>query len=353
MRQNKRDDFDFNIKIHLFNFKNGVLNLKNKQFGEHKKEFFQTIQFNYDYDDKALFPSWLKFIADLQLEQSAIDRLQEWAGYCLFPVVKIQKCLFIKGEGANGKSVFLETLAAMLGNVSHLEISEMLEKHKVGELEGKLANICTDIETSKIINSRFKKIVSGETVTAEPKYIRPYEFHPFAKILFSANDYMPTKDRSHGFFRRFDIIEFSRTFTEKEQNPNLLKELEAELPGIFNWALAGLMRLERNGWELTFSQSFQNCHEELKQALNPVKQFIDEFTGKPDNLPGIETSIFREKYKTWCEINGYKPSNDANLGKEIKRLGYKKIRLTQKNGKRPHAYEGLFIKYDESHSWKF
>ena len=86
-------------------------------------------------------------------------------GYCLLPKVigTLQKSLFFIGEGYNGKSVFLETIASVLDNVSHLELSELFDRFKVAEIEGKWANVCTDVETSKIMDARFKKIVAGET----------------------------------------------------------------------------------------------------------------------------------------------------------------------------------------------
>ena len=73
-------------------------------------------------------------------------------------------------------------------------------------------------------------------------------FNSLAKILFSANDFIPTKDRTHDFYRRFDILRFNRIFKSEEQKPELLQELKKEVSGIFNWALEGLERLsQQNG----------------------------------------------------------------------------------------------------------
>ena len=106
-------------------------------------------------------------------------RLQEWVGYCLLPQVigTLQKSLFFIGEGSNGKSVFLETIASILDNVSHLELSELFDRFKIAEIEGKLANICTDVETSKVMDARFKKIVAGE----------PNQLKENLRILFSSS----------------------------------------------------------------------------------------------------------------------------------------------------------------------
>ena len=198
----------------------------------------------------------------------------------LLPIAKSNwnpsKVFVFVGEGANGKSVFLETISTVLDNVSHLELSEMFERFKMAELEGKLANICTDVDTSKVMDARFKKIVAGETQTVERKFKPPYDLKPFAKILFSANDFIPTKDRTHGFYRRFDIVRFNKIFKPEEQNPELLQELKNEIHGIFNWALEGLERLSKQEWKMTRSIFMDSCHDEFRRSTNPLQIFIEE-----------------------------------------------------------------------------
>ena len=166
-------EFHFNREPIVLNFTNGTLDLNEGEFsGSHRRELFQNIQFPYDFNRDSLCPNWDLFLESLEFDPDTLSRLQEWAGYCLLPMVKgtLQKSLFLIGEGANGKSVFLETLAAVLDNVSHLELSELFDRFKIAELEGKLANICTEVETSKVMDIRFKKIVAGEKQSAERKF---------------------------------------------------------------------------------------------------------------------------------------------------------------------------------------
>ncbi len=59
-----------------------------------------------------------------------------------------------------------------------------------------------------------------------------------------------TRDRSHAFFRRIDIVDFKRIFKEEEQDKDLKNKLRAEIPYIINWALKGLMSLRKNNLEI-------------------------------------------------------------------------------------------------------
>ncbi len=344
-------DFQFNREPMILNFTNRTLDLNEGSIsGIHRRELFQNIQFPYDFNRDAHCPNWNLFLESLEFDSDTLKCLQEWAGYCLLPIVQgtLQKSLFFIGEGANGKSVFLETLAAVLDNVSHLELSELFDRFKIAELEGKLANICTDVETSKVMDARFKKIVAGEPQSAERKFKEPFEFEPFAKILFSANDFIPTKDRTHGFYRRFDILKFNRIFKTEEQKPELLQELKDEVPGIFNWALEGLERLSQQKWIMTKSSYMDNCHNEFRRATNPLQLFIEEECVVEGNAT-VDSNELRSSYKRYCEDKGYKILSDNKLGQELKRLGINKTRIRKEEG-RIILYEGIQLLSGSVHS---
>ena len=344
-------EFKFNREPMIINFTNGTLELREGEFsGSHRRELFQNIQFPYDFNRDLHCPNWNLFLESLEFDPDTLSRLQEWAGYCLLPMVQgnLQKSLFFIGEGANGKSVFLETLAAVLDNVSHLELSELFDRFKIAELESKLANICTDVETSKVMDARFKKIVAGEPQSAERKFKEPFEFQPFAKILFSANDFIPTKDRTHGYYRRFDILKFNRIFKTEEQKPELLQELKEEVPGIFNWALEGLDRLSQQNWIMTKSSYMENCHNEFRRATNPLQLFIEEECVVEGNAT-VDSNELRSSYKRYCEDKGYKILSDNKLGQELKRLEINKSRIRSEEG-RISIYEGIRLLSGSVHS---
>jgi putative DNA primase/helicase len=344
-------EFQFNRDPMVLNFINGTLDLNNGEFIKvHRRELFQNIQFPYGFNRDSHCPNWNLFLESLEFDLDTLSKLQEWAGYCLLPMVQgtLQKSLFLIGEGANGKSVFLETLAAVLDNVSHLELSELFDRFKIAELEGKLANICTDVETSKVMDARFKKIVAGEPQSAERKFKEPFEFQPFAKILFSANDFILTKDRTHGYYRRFDILKFNRIFKTEEQKPDLLQELKEEVPGIFNWALEGLERLSQQNWIMTKSSYMENCHNEFRRATNPLQLFVEEECVVEGNAT-VDSNELRSSYKRYCEDKGYKILSDNKLGQELKRLEINKSRIRSEEG-RISIYEGIRLLNGSVHS---
>ena len=62
-------------------------------------------------------PLWREFLARVTSEDAALQKyLQRVAGYCLTGHTHEHAIFFLYGTGANGKSVFVNTLAGMMGD---------------------------------------------------------------------------------------------------------------------------------------------------------------------------------------------------------------------------------------------
>jgi hypothetical protein len=88
----------------------------------HSPNWFSPVCLPFNYDVDADFPEWSKFLKrNLDGDQDRSDLLQEWFGYHLAPLVRMQEFMLMEGEGSNGKSVVSAVLGGKLGseNVSH------------------------------------------------------------------------------------------------------------------------------------------------------------------------------------------------------------------------------------------
>ena len=102
----------------------GLLTRKEHHLLPHTPAWFSTICLPYNFDPIADCPRWKNtLVHNLEGDQERMALLQEWAGYLLLPDTSQQKFLVLEGEGANGKSVYMAGLEAMLGteNVSHVQ----------------------------------------------------------------------------------------------------------------------------------------------------------------------------------------------------------------------------------------
>jgi putative DNA primase/helicase len=151
----------------------------------------------------------------------------------------------------------------------------------------------------------FKTIVSGDRINAERKHQDPFDFRPYARMLYSCNELPESKDQTHAFYRRWIIIPFERTFVKGENaDPELRDKLTtpAELSGIFNKALEGLHRL----WErerFTEPAQVREALQRYKRQNDTVAAFIEECC-RLDGTASISKENFWQAYRTWCRDQG-------------------------------------------------
>lgn len=310
---------EFNINKKILNFPNGELEVQSGELKNHTRSNYSTIQMNYSFDGKAECPQWLQFIEDItDGSRDRADLLQEMFGYCLTNDVRYQKCFYLIGDGANGKSVLLNTLEALIGeaNTSHVEIAFLNSDFQRIKLANSMVNICNDIKTDVAgTGSFFKAIVTGDTISGCFKGKDFFDFKPTCKMVFAANNMLSTRDIDNGFLRRICFINFPVTFVndprfinERKRDPELQKKLFKELPGILNWSLAGLKALTANG-HFTSTTDQEKLIRELEMINDPIAAFVDEeIAPYPDRFVAMQK---RENiysiYKKWCSESNSMP----------------------------------------------
>jgi putative DNA primase/helicase len=314
--------------------KNGTLditNIENPIFynNQYFKDDYCTIQLNINYNEEALNNAhkWEYYLnSTFENDQERINLIGEILGYCLTPSCKYQKAFMFVGEGSNGKSVLLDIIDYIWGskNVSDVEINDLNRAFARISLFGKLINKSSEIGTNIKDNIYFKKIATGDMMDGEYKGKDKLSFVNTAKLIFAMNDLPICKDKSDGFYRRLIIIPFNKKFKGSAIDVDLSEKLKLEADGIFMFALKGLQRLNlQKGF--TKSIEVDNKIEEYKAESNPVFQFItDNYVINNDENKYILSNGLYEHYVVWCKSNGYKPLNNVNFGKELKRLNYNK-----------------------------
>src|SRR5215813_1784347 len=108
---------DFDSDQWFLNLENGTLNLKNGQLKQHRREDLITNLAPVAYNEKALCPTWDKFLADIMDSDNDLIRfLQKVVGYSLTGSTSEQVFFILYGTGANGKSTFINTIHKLLGS---------------------------------------------------------------------------------------------------------------------------------------------------------------------------------------------------------------------------------------------
>lgn len=298
------------IKQEKFN-KTGYLNFDLGEFDpitqtmhEHSKDHYSTLRMPYPFHHSAKCELWLKTINEIfEGDIDKINLLQEFFGYCLTRDVRHEKALLLIGESRTGKSTILETISAVMGgnNISAVPLSEIFNPQYSPLLMNKLVNIDTDV-SSKADNyeAQFKKITSGESINCNPKYVAPFTFKPYCKLVMAANEFPIIKDHSSAFYKRLLVLPCDRIFEDHEQDIRLKDKLQNELTGIFNWAVEGLNRLSKRG-EFIKKDFMSEALEGLRLESNPAELFLNdtiEADLENDNSIILKTELY-ERYRQW------------------------------------------------------
>jgi putative DNA primase/helicase len=321
-------------------FKNGIYDIAEDRLMPFSSNMVVTNKIPWNYN-----PSAYCELADNTLDKLACDDesirslLEECIGYCFYRRNELGKAFILTGDKNNGKSTFLDCVKAVMGddNISALDLKELGDRFSTSMMFGKLANVGDDIGDDFLQGSQvavFKKIVTGNRIKAERKGQDPFEFNPYVKLLFSANNIPRMKDKTGAVLRRLVIIPFNARFskTDKDYDPFIKYKLiqEDSMEYLISLGIEGLKRvITNNGF--TQSRKVQKELEEYEQANNPIISFIREYG--VDAITYEPTNEVYQKYQSYCIDNSLTTMSNTVFSKQINmRLGLEVI-TKRVNGK--------------------
>lgn len=313
----------------VMNFINGTLELTDTEpyyiFREHRDTDYCTYVLQYPYVPSIKSKEWDAFIESVtDGDSKRASFLQEYAGYVMFPDNRLQKCACLVGSGANGKSIYFNTLSQVFGseNVTTITMSKLSQDFQAVHLLGSMLNISSE-NKSDVYGAEevFKQVVAGDDVFACYKGKDYIKFKPRCKMILSLNNYPKITDRSDGFTRRLAFVEFPLKFVEYPQAENerpLDRSLEdkfkpnEQLTRIFNWVLDGYLMVRRCGY-LTETDEQGRVLDEFKEESDPTIIFAKEVEIKQR----VTNAQLYDLYKYWCIDNGYKPESRNTVVKAV------------------------------------
>jgi len=268
---------------------------------------------------------WEQFLKEVLVTPKGIHTpdlailVQDMFGFYLLPELYPHATFFLVGNGANGKSVLLSVLSALIGNryISSMSTQTLTtDKFSTAHLIGKKINICNEEESKYIRSDKFKALISGDLVMAERKYGDHFSFRPQTKYIFATNEMPSFEGLNYGLRRRMNIIPFYKQFKGKERDWDLTEKLMHELPGILGWALIGAQRLQANKYEFSSAKLADRANEEFVRNMSSAIAFVKEHF-VVDQFGAYQKNQLYADYVFWCKEVGKKPLSRHNFSKDI------------------------------------
>lgn len=343
---------DFDKDATLFNCNNGTVNLNIKNgFNLASPEQYISKIGNVDYKLLTECPRWSQFLNEIFLSDTEIiSFMQRVCGYCL-TALTIEQCMFILyGSGGNGKSIFIETIAYILGDYAkNCPSSTFIQKQNPGipndiaRLKG--ARLVTANETNQnvtIDEELIKQLTGNKTITARFLNREFFDFEPTFKIFLSTNHKPNIRGTDQGIWRKIHMIPFNLNLKEEEMDRGLGKKLIEESSGILNWMIVGYYEYCKVG--LNVPEKIRNATQLYREEEDDLGQFIKEecVLEKGGFIPSAE---FRNRFKS---VMGYFKGNKF-LSEYMQRHGFKPSEDYRKyyNGKQQRGY--VNIKWANGH----
>jgi putative DNA primase/helicase len=309
----------------LLNVLNGTLDLRKGELRPHRREDFITKLAPVRFDPQAQCPRWLKFLDRIMAgNRDLITYLQRLVGHGMTGDVSEQCLWFFHGGGANGKSTFLLTILAMLGDYAMQAVSDLLmekknESHPTerADLFGKrfVATIETE-EGKRMAEALMKQITGGDRVRARKLYKDFFEFEPTHKIVLAANHKPAIRGTDHAAWRRIKLMPFAVTIPEEEKDKALPAKLKAELPGILNWALKGCLDWQAHG--MGEPEEVMQATDLYRAEQDTVEQFLTECCVRIPEARVKVAALF-ETYGKW---SGDKFTTQPKFNERLRAKGY-------------------------------
>jgi len=341
------------IDKNLINFKNGLYDISTNTLLEHTPDIFSTCQINAEYLSDEELEQLIQngfnkpidnFFSDICCGHlDRIDTLQEFIGYSMTYIVSLAKCLLLVGETAsNGKSTFIELNTNLFGENNYCSVSleDLSERFCGSELSNKLLNIIHEITNARIKDvTKFKAIITGDTLSVEEKYKNRYKIKPFAHHIFAMNNLPEITNGDEGFFRRLQIVPFEHKFSEEEQEQFDFDKLitTTSLNYLANIALRKYLKMRaehrKNFSNYKESDELVNGYKNADNSAAIFLQDVSNFANLVDTSSGkIITKFLYEQYCRWCSQNNFSPLSKREFKRIALGNGLLKHSSTVKNG---------------------
>lgn len=310
-----------------------------------------------EYDPNATCPVWektlLEIFEDPTGKEPAVELvayLQRVFGYCLTGNVS-EDCFFLwYGTGANGKSVVLNTMAAMMGSyATAAQWSTFLKGgndsdklYEKARWKGSRIVTASEMSAGQALDEGLIKTATGrDKMTARPIYGKPFEFEPTFKIHLVTNHQPRVKGGDIGIWRRVHFIPFEQSFAGRADQ-HLEAKLRAELPGIFAWAVRGAA-----DWQSCGLKPTKRCLiavEDYHDISDPTSGFFEQHCNRV--MEGHESrSDVRIAYERHCFEEEIAPVKNRGTFTDL--LQERGWRVTRSGGQ--FVVRGLELKEEARH----
>ncbi len=206
-------------------------------------------------------------------------------------------------------------------------------------LKGRRLVLISESNSERRLNEERVKQLTGfeDDIRCRFLYKEEFEYRPECKIWMAVNHLPLIRNMDYGIWRRIARVNFTQDFTGREDR-TLPAQLKAELPGILNWALAGLRQWLQSG--LGTCDAVEIATKEYKEKSDVVGDFLGEYCILDPDAEVAAADLY-EDFHLRCRTRGeHRPMSYPIFGRILSAKGFKSHRAIR-DAKKQTFYSGV------------
>lgn len=280
-------------------------------------------------------PHWLTFLDRVTDHQEELQAyLQRLCGYFLTGSNNEQMLAFCYGTGANGKSVFVDTIRAVMGEYATVANAEMFmeskqDRHPTEVADLKNARMVVAQETGEARRwdeAKIKDFTSARVLKARFMRGNFFTYEPTFKLLFTGNYKPALRSVDPAIRRRVHIIPFVVTIPEGERDPYLSEKLKVEHGGILRWMLTGCRLWQEQG--LQTPELVRAATDAYLESEDAIGSWLEDNCILDPSQTTPAGTMYRN-YVEYCEANKEHPWSQRRLIQNLHARGVESCRAMQ------------------------
>lgn len=295
-------------------------------------------------------PEWYRFVEQILPDEEVRLYAQVAVGVALFGAVREQLFFVMTGTGANGKSVFVNTVLTALGDFGLAADPELFMRSKgdanraspaLLQLKGARFVAVSETGRGQSMESSVMKQLSGDDViVARGLYSNPVMFRP-SHTPFMITNHLPKVDGADpALWRRMRVIRFEVVIPPEKRDPELAARLARDPDAVVTWALDGWFYYLRYG--MPGAAAVTAATDQYRQDSDTVARFLAE---KCVRTPAGRTplsDLYRE-FQSWAAEDGSEVMPRRQFSTQLEGHGLEKYR-----SKAGMAFRGVGLLVEET-----
>ncbi len=318
---------DLDADPFLLNCPNGTLDLRTGERHDHDRADLITKMTAGAYDPAASGQVFREFLAKVQPSEGMRAYLARLVGHGLVGQVVEHLLQIHCGEGANGKSTFINSISAALGDYAAPADPELLtartfDAHPTGvaDLFGLRVAILHEADKGRrLAEGTVKRLTGGDRIKARRMREDFWSFEPSHSFVMLTNHKPVVSGTDEGIWRRIRLIPWEVVIPPEERDEHLGDRLALELDYVLTWLVSGCLAWREYG--LSDPAAVTKATSAYRDESDALGRFLKDQTM---NHGQVKSSDLFAAWSKWCADVGEDPGTQTAFSTRLTNRGYDK-----------------------------